>query len=1223
MTRKTLGFDLLPATNNNFLSQDADEDELMRKTVKSHILSIILVIVGGTLAVGQSNKGTIVGSVKDPQGALVAGAKLTTINTATAEVREATSDENGTFTIPNLDPGKYRISVDAAGFQSVVYEEVTVETGSRVPLDVTFTAVAGAQGSVTITAEGGSLVESESSVRGDLITGRQVTELPIPQRNYTLLAALSPGVSRPAVGTLGGGGNFDSGGPGRGTESTRFRESGGSVISANGARPTNNNFSLDGVDNNESQFGQIAIFPNPDSIAEFKIETSVPSAETGRAGGAVISTTFKSGANDFHGTAFEFYQGLVASARPVYNKNPANTNTHNFGGTIGGPIFLPKPGEGGRAIWSGRNKSFFFFSYNGQRNSTPAFGSSEDPVTVPTLKMRTGDFSEILQPGVLDTYNTINGPVTAPQGTIFGANGLPLSGNIIPSTLFSPAGFAVLNAYPLPTNSGLTRNYARNRKENANIDQYDIKIDHNINSINRLFGRYSKATNERGRDNNFPLGTSPNGLDLPSGFGAGTEFGNTRQVALGDTHIFSPTVVNEARAGYSRFEIGIFNPGQAGTQGFSSTIAQDLGIPGVNVCGITCTGSILLGVIGTDADRGDLEFIGDSSPFFFLSNNYYFGDTLTVVRGNKTLKLGGELRVRQNQPGTAAVNAKGQYQYGTQNRDFDPGFLANNYSGIPIGPLDSGSSYANFLLGNPPAHLDRSVPGGPYFQSGKEVSFFVQDDWKVNQDLTLNLGLRYDIFTPYTERYDRQLNFLPDENVLVRAGGNGLPRGLRNTDKNNFGPRIGFAWSGFRESKTVVIRGGYGLLYSTDAGNIGAFAVDQPFNGGGSYTCNINQFGAGGCAQLAPDFSLDTLLPLPPNVFIQGPVFPASSITQNVSGIDRNLKDEVYHQFNLTGQWEFMPNWLAEVAYVGNLGRNLQIDRNLGTSVETGPGARIVNLNFVNFTDDIGTSNYHALQSKLEKRFARGLSILSTYTWSHTIDNGPGRFAGNSNPGRNLYGPQNPLDIDNERANSDIDIRHRFTLANVYDLPFGRDRRFGRDWSKTLDFFIGGWQWNNLIQVQSGPVYTVVFGEAGPRPMLVGDPTPTADQRARRMQFNPAAFAPPSIQVFPGSALPVYGSLGRNTFRSDRQEYWDMSLFKNFRLGESFNIQARIQAYNVMNHVNRHVPQRNIDECFVNGVFDATQCLDRTQDNPSNRHIGIDTSAQRMRQLEWGLRILW
>lgn len=1167
----------------------------------------------------QSNNGTIVGTVRDPNDALVKDAKITASNTATGELREATTNDEGTYTVPNLEPGRYRVTVEGAGFQTINFEEVTVETNARLSLDAKFSTVTGGGESVTVTAEAAPLVESETSVRGDIITGRQLTELPIPQRNFTLLAGLSPGVTRPALGGIGGGGNFETGGPQKGTESTRFRESGGSVLSANGARVTNNNFSLDGIDNNESQFGQIAIFPNPDSIQEFKVETSVPSAESGRAGGAIISTTFKSGGNQVHGSLFEYYQGRVAGANPVYSSNPPNYNVHNYGGTVGGPIFLPHFGEGGPLLYDGRNKSFFFFAFNGQRNSTPAFGGPEDPVTVPTPAFRNGDFSALLQPTNLQPFNTINGTVIAPEGTIFDANGNPYPGNIIPSTDFSPAGFRLLNAYPLPTNSGLIRNYARNRKESANINQYDIKLDHNITTNNRLFGRYSKATNDRIRDNNFPLGSSPNGLDLPSGFGAGNEFGNTRQVALGDTHIFSPTVVNDARAGYSRFEIGIFNPGQGGALGFDPTIAASLGIPGVNVCGITCTGSVLLGAIGTDADKGDLEFIGDSSPFFFLSNNYYFGDTLTVVRGNMTLKFGGEFRVRQNQPATGNVSAKGQYQYGTQNG----GFLSGNYSGIPIGPLDSGSSYANLLLGNPPAHVDRAVPGGPYFQSGHEISFFVQDDWKVNQDLTLNLGLRYDIFTPFTERYDRQLNFVPEQNALVRAGG-GVPRGLRNTDKNNFGPRIGFAWSGLKSDKTFVVRGGYGLLFATDAANIGAFAVDQPFNGGGSYTCNINQFGAAPCAQFPVDFNLDTSLPLPPNVFLAGPVFPASTISQNVSGVDLNLKDEMYHQLNLTLQWEFRPNWLAEAAYVGNFGRNLLIDRNLGTDPGRGPGARIVpNLAFVNFTDDLGRLSYNALQTKLEKRFSGGLSILTTYTWAHAIDNGPGRFPGNSNPGRDLYGPNNPLNLDLERGNSDLDIRHRFTFADVYDLPFGRGRRFGTDWHRAVDFFIGGWQWNNIITIQSGPTYTINFGEGGPRPNLIGDPTPTPEQRARRMEFNPAAFAPPNIRVFPNEPSPVYGSLGRNTFRGDRQEFWDMSFFKNFRLGENFNIQARMQIFNVANHVVRNVPARNIEPCFTAGAFDAAKCANNSTDNRFGNHIGIDTSAQRQRQIEWGLRLVW
>lgn len=1202
---------------------------MRRLRLNSRILAILVLIMGICAAgVAQSNKATILGTVKDPNEALVKGAKVTVINIATGEVRESTSADDGNYTVPNLEPGKYRVSVDSQGFQTVVFEAVELQTNARLPLDVKFTTITGGSGTVTVTAESAPLVESETSVRGDVITGRQITELPLPQRNFTLLAALSPGVTRPAVGTIGGGGNFIAGGPGNSTESTRFRESGGSVISANGARPTNNNFTLDGVDNNESQFGQIAIFPDTDAVQEFKIETSVPSAESGRAGGAIVSATFKSGSNKIHGTAYEFYQGHFASADPANNHNPPNAVTHNFGGVVGGPIFLPRPGEGTPPFYDGRNRSFFFFSYNGQRNGTPAFGGEFPFVTVPSAKMRNGDFSELFVSGQTREYpfalsyanptgascrvnpdNANQELCSFPFGAIFDASGTPFAGNVIPKTLFSPAAFNILNGYPLPTEAGkLENNYRRNRTEKVNQDQYSIKIDHNITGKNSLFGRYSKSTNNRLRSNNFPLGTAPDGFDLPSGFGAGTEFGNTRQVALGDTQVFSPTVVNEARGGYSRFQIGIFNPGQGGAQGFSANLATELGIPRINVCGVNCSGSILLGLIGTDVDK-QLEFIGDGSPFFFVSNNYYFGDALTVVRGNKTLKFGGDFRVRQNQPGSAGNNAKGQFQYGTA----AGGFLSGNYD--VIGGKDAGSSYANLLLGYPPASTDREVPGGPYLLSSKEISFFVQDDWKLRQDLTLNLGLRYDIFTPATERYDRELNFDPATNSLVRSGGEGLGRGLRKTDKNNFGPRIGFAWAGLRKDRKVVVRGGYGLLYATDVGRNSSLAVDQPFNGGGGYSGNLQNYGSPG-SLLPAFFSLDSGIPVPPLSFISGPVIPLSTLSTftNVFAVNTNLKDELYHQYNLTAQWEFRPSWLAEVGYVGNLGRNLLIDRNIGQSSQRGPGSRQVpRLDFVSFTDDNGRSSYNALQSKLEKRFSAGLAILAAYTWSHAIDNGPGRFAGNSTPARDKFGPINPLMPELERGASDLDVRHRFTFSNVYDLPIGRGRRWGRNWSKTTNFFLGGFQINDLVTIQSGPPYTVVFGEGGSRPMLIGDPTPTPAQIAAGLEFNPDAFRAPAIRVFPNDPnSPLYGTLGRNTFRGQGQEYWDASIFKNFRVGEGLNAQMRIQAYNVMNHVNRSVPNRNVEGPIVNGIL-----------KPNDSNAGIDTSLQKPRQLEFSLKLIW
>ncbi|HEU4796977.1 MAG TPA: carboxypeptidase-like regulatory domain-containing protein, partial [Pyrinomonadaceae bacterium] len=429
------------------------------------LLLALLTITTAVSTFAQSNKGSIVGTVKDQNEALVANAKIKVTSVKTGEVRETDTNDEGTFTVTNLEPGQYSVTVEAPGFQPVTFQALQVETNARLPLDVKFSELSASTSSVTVTADAAALVESETSVRGDLITGRQVTDLPLPQRNFTLLAALSPGVIRPNLGLLGGGGNFVAGGGGQNnTESTRFRESGGSVLVVNGARATNNNFTLDGVDNNEGQFAQIAIYPQPDAIAEFKIETSVPSAESGRAGGGIISTTFKSGGNDVHGTVGEIYQGRFLSAAASRFDDPTslpvpNYVTHNFYGTVGGPIFLPRFGEGGPVFYNGRNRSFFFFSLNGQRNSTPIFGGAGDPqaaVPVPTARMRVGDFGELLQPNNIISYQLAGGgTVMAPRGTIFAPDGTPIPGNDLrncPSCGgFSPFALAYVNAFPLPT----------------------------------------------------------------------------------------------------------------------------------------------------------------------------------------------------------------------------------------------------------------------------------------------------------------------------------------------------------------------------------------------------------------------------------------------------------------------------------------------------------------------------------------------------------------------------------------------------------------------------------------------------------------------------------------------------------------------------------------------------------------------------------------------------
>jgi Carboxypeptidase regulatory-like domain/TonB dependent receptor len=1184
------------------------------------LLAVCCLAAFASAATAQTNRGTVTGVVTDPNGALVKDATVTVRNNATGLTRTATTSDDGVYTIADLEPGIYRVEIAATGFKTAINDALEVQTSSRVPFDAQLEVAGTAGETVSVTAEGAPLVESESSVRGDVITGRQVTDLPIPQRNFTLLATLSPGVTRPAVGVLGGGGNFEGGSPvGNSTEGTRFRESGGSVLVVNGARPTNNNFTLDGVDNNEGQFGQIGLYPPPDVISEFKIQTSVPPAESGRAGGAVISTTSKSGTNSIHGTAYENYQGRFASAigRSENPRALPNRNTHQFGFTSGGPIFLPRFGEGTPHLYDGRDRSFWFAYYEGQRNATPAFGGGEFPfVTVPTARMRVGDFGELLQPGTSRTYNTINGNIVAPRGTVFCPNGFPAPSNDIRNcgVALSPAALATLNAYPLPTEAGLLENnFRRNRKEKYNRDGWGLRFDHNITQTNSLFLAYAEDSSVRLRDNNFPVGTSPNGNDMPSGFGAGEEFGDSRGIRLGNTWAFSPTVINDFRVGATRVEIGINNPGINGALGISPTVSANLGHRNVNVCG-ECEGIVLLGIeelLNGNRDGGQLEFVGDGGPFYFLSNNFSFADGLTVVKGNQTFKFGGDLRIRQNSNFDGGRNGgiKGQPQYGTG----VGGFLAGNFSGIRIGPEDAGSGIANFLFGNSPAFFSRGTPGGPYFQSNRELSFFAQDDWKASPTLTLNLGLRWDMFTQPTERFDRQTNFFPESNTLVRAG-DSAPGGrdLVDSDLNNFGPRFGFAWSGLREDKTVVLRGGYGMLYAVDIPGIpGILSTNPP--GGANYSCNLQNYGTAACPQLPRRFNLDTGFPFPVEVIgIQPGQSFAPPAGTNLVSLDPNISNELFHQFNLTGQWEFRRNWLAEVGYVGSRGRNLLVVRNIGQLGAGGfPGSReVAGRDTVQRIEYNGESWYDSLQTKIERRFSEGVSVISTYVWSKAIDNSPGAFClGGTGP--RSCGFSNPLQPELDRGPSDFDTPHRFNFASVWELPFGRGRRWAGGISAPLDALVGGWQLNNNITIQSGPPFHVTAN--GVRADLVSGPGACPAGGTAR-QLGGQFFCPARTRVFPGDPdlngdgtlanVPRFGSLGRNVFRGDRQEFWDASLFKNIRIpaiSEQFNVQLRIQAYNLLNHVNGFRPRNDLGDSL----------------------FGIDTNEQRRRQLEFGFRVIW
>ncbi len=1107
---------------------------------------LLLIAVFALPTYGQTNKGTIKGTVTDQNGGVVQNANVVVTNVGTNAERTLTTSDEGTYEAPLLDPGTYKVSVTAPTFSTATQENVIVQTSSTQVVDITLT-VGDVGGTVTVTT-GPSLVESETSERGGVVTGREVTELPLSGRNFTLLATLTPGVARASNAGFGGSGpdarQFNNGDPRAGaggpnasnaqgdTPTARFARSGGGTLTVNGQRPTNNNFSLDGVDNNEPQFGSIGVFPNPDAIAEFKVTTSVPPAEVGRAAGAVINTTTKSGTNAFHGSLYYYGQNSALNAfHPILKRDRAQAidrgdtfipdkavqQIHEYGGTLGGPII--------------KNKTFFFFDYLAQRNNIPFPFTS----TVPTALSRQGIFTEFA------TCNGIRDPLT----------GLQFPGLTIPQGRQSDIARRILALYPLPTRNILcpsqgTPNYASLRQNREVIDNFGIKIDHRISENNSLTGRFNNQKLKNVRENFFPVEvTGAPGLPT-AGFGAGEEVGNTRQLVITDTHTFSPTLLNEFRFGLTKINIGINNCGVLGACGVSETWSSDVGIPNSNLGNEETSGGIGLGTTGT----GFVEFLGDGGLFRAKSTNPYFADTLTIIKGAHIIKTGGEARVRYLNTvcGGCAGAEKGQIGFGDGN---------------------TGNAQGDMLLDLPGfAQRSRTI-GGPFNLRMQEYGLFVQDDWKVNDRLTLNLGLRYDLLpgpTAPTEADGRLSYYFPEERQVIVAG-NSSDR-LVEMDKNNFGPRIGFAYSVNKE-KTLILRGGYGLLYTLDGVDYPPGVRNPPFT-------NIN-------------FSLFTLAQGPP-VITQGidPVnVPAGT---SLFTVDRKQRNGMVHQFQMSFQYQFADDWSIDVGYVGNRSSNL-----LATFQEGNGGQGIARnlagdlIGSVLLYSNAAESSYDSLQMQLQKRLSRNIQGQISYTWGHTIDNATGVFNGlgdSKNQGRN--GPVHPFDLDFDRGNSVLDIRHLLSANAIIDLPFGKGERFLNEGGISNAVF-GGWQMNVIVSGRSGFPFSVVCQCGLIRPSLVGDPFSGV---ATDRYLNPAAFSTAvgitSVTNEAGQVV-SFGNLGRNSFRGPAIWNTDLSFFKNARLPftEDTRMQIGIELFNAFNHTNLTVPNNNVNDPGAFGRFDG------------------------------------
>ena len=924
-------------------------------------------------------------------------------------------------------------------------------------------------------------------------------------------------------------------GVGNNAETYRGGNTGGAALSVNGQRTQANNFLLDGVDNNESLVNTINVFPSAEAIQEFRVQTSVAPAEFGRGGGGIINSVIKSGRNDFFGSAFAFIRNDNLDARPTFSGSKGEFRRGQFGGTIGGPIW--------------KDKVFFFGDYEGLRQFLP-FGL--ETATVPTALMRTGNFSELLA-----------GPTPIQLTDIL--TGQPVANNrldLLPGNRLNPVALNYLQAFPLPTRPGIRDNFQVVRTQTLETDTYDIRIDSTLNDKNQLFGRWSQGFFDQVTSSRLP--------DLPAGFGSGTNPIRTKGAVVGWNTALTSSLFNELRVQASRISYGYTPPF------FDQAVSADLGIPNANRDPSLGGGALIGG------SNGQLEYTGDFGPYLVPQNTYQLVDSLSFTTGDHTFKFGGTI-LRRDVSLYRPNRGKGFFF-------LIPNSNPNDCGGAP----STGWEQADLLIGFV-CNYQIGPPFGSVGTRNWENGLFMQDDWRVTRRLTLNLGLRYDYFTNPTEMYGRQANFDLENRRLILAGDN--ETALVETDRDNFGPRIGFAYDIGGDGKSVI-RGGYGLFYFLDRGGIdNQLAQNPPFSGFSQF--NFTDGFRITLSGRAPNGTLDSRLATG--------ALPIGSVDdvdldnpQNVTVLAWKPDNKIsnVHQFNIQYQRELTGTTAFSIGYIGTRGRNLILYYNLnGRVVEEGTNVPCPNgvasspcypgLGDVRVRDDIGESQYDSLQLSVDRRFARGLQYRVAYTLSKTKDNGEGAFDAVADNRINFIEPF---------TTSRLDVPHVFSVEAVYDLPWGKGRRWGSDWNSAVDVVLGGWQLNGIFRAQSGQVFDIRGN--GVRVDVNGDPY-TGDE-------NPFL----DRTAFVAAPTGRFGTLERNSLRGPSNHQLNLGLTKNFDVSDLFRIQFRTEAFNVFNTPQLTPPVQNCDPDPNSGV-----CRDTS--------LGIirNTYGFTNRQIQFGLRL--
>jgi len=1091
--------------------------------------ALLLLAVSFPILQAQSTKAELFGVVRDPAGLPAEGATVELINTGTDTKLSVQSRTDGAYHFFALAAGSYQIFLTKSGFATLRRDGVAVRVGDRISLDLEL-KVGDMSQSVNVTAAA-PLLQSNRGTASFVVEQKRVVSLPLDGRNFIPLLALSPGVNLPPGNLL-----------------PRF----------NGSRPRTSEYIYDGISVLQPEPGQVAFYPLVDAIEEFRVETNSYSAEYGRSNGGVIMVNQKYGSNALHGSLFEFFRNEALNARNLFATTGARPlfRRNQYGFVLGGPVQ--------------KNKTFFFVDWQGTRLDTGVVRTS----TVPTSAQKRGVFTQ---------------PIFDPRSTSQTASGYvrnAFANNTIPATAFDPATFAVVDRYPAPNvfsggDEATVNNYRRVGTDSTAQDQFDVRVDRYFGARQKAFARYSYL-----RDDSTPATPFPDGSGAFTAAFIGKTLTRADSVVGEHSWNLTPASVNQLRFGFTRrgFDRSALATGDSATQ-----ISKIPNIPLTSFSDVLPTYDVVgLQQLGPPAN-------GNAS---FTTSVTQFVDNYSWVKARHSLKVGTDIRLERLdvlQP----PSPTGNFQF---SNIFTAGLSA---TGTPT--ANTGSSFASFLLGQV-TRFSIDAQSEILKPRATIAEFFIQDDWRATRRLSVNLGARYTLNFPSTVADDRGAVFNLQTQKLEYFGKDGFPRAARNLEKKNFGPRVGFA---YKITDSFVVRSGYSLTWIEQAGITTPFTTPLfPF---------IQTLGQQTLDNINPAFVLSR----GPTVVPQ-PAGPDAGLGQGVFGVQRNNGSGYAQQWNLSLQKTLGENWSFEAGYLGSkltrlgvpdvnlnqltteqlkLGSQLteqvanpyvgQIPANTSLSTPTIARAQLLR-NYPRFTtvtlyrNNIGHSTYHSFQSRIEKRFSRGLTFSVAYTFSRLIDDAGAVFdsAVLTGPVANFQA----ADSFNKRLEKDVstgNVPHIFASGFVYELPFGRGRT--RSLTGWQDLLAGGWQLAGIIRLQSGSPIAVTqatnlnafAGYGIQRPNRIADPALPSGERTTGRYFNTAAFGQaPQFAIGASSRNPVSGPAYRAA---------DVMVGKTFVLTERFRTEFRAEAFNVTNTP----PLGNPNGSFGNAAFGSiTTALD-------------------------------